>query len=200
MPVLPAWQIKQKVTRELQYCEKALQPLSLAFATIKSDDPNVTFSELQGLAKKLDARLAMDVRWVYMGEDLEGCESADSESQKNVRTDKLHQMKNALSKLQILSPILRSYHAKSEEDEAFGVASYRACMEDAWQDGEDVHIVFAKKYAERAVRVAGEEALEKFRRAWEESAMFIPTAYRRRSFAVWGLPEVHFPGGREIKR
>ena len=145
---VPDWRVRQKAIREIQGAEKVIGPARTFVSHLLCDEVNCTFVEAVGFRGKLEARLALENRWVYNGEDLDPSQG-DADKIRETRMALLVEMEELLVKLCKHCPVLQSLCASPKVADEYCVVNFKGVIIDFVDDGGTLSDDIVIKYLER---------------------------------------------------
>ena len=113
-----SWQVRQKASREVMVATKLVGQIDLLLGQFKADGCSVALSEGTAVDKKLTQRLDGSIRWVYLGEDLDG---TDEEAEIDQRAELLSTLRGYQHPVSsMVAAILCTFATEKKHSEHYG--------------------------------------------------------------------------------
>jgi hypothetical protein len=143
------WKERQKATREMQYAEKVFGTVNVTVKQFCEDGAAVTAPEAEGVLKKIDQRLADNIRWVYTSDDVDlAVDGSTAVCQE--RSDVLIKLQDAQTKFNAMVPVLKSSAATLAKDPlTYEPSVFKHALEECCEAGLTISGSSAQKYMDR---------------------------------------------------
>ena len=179
---------RQRAHREMQQCDKVINETTLLNKHINSAMVMETKpADVRRTLGKLAQRLEMDVRWVYMGEDL----AMNDDSGKKLRNEALEKLKEEKKPLEFSVEVLECAAATQAKDPSkFSHEAFRMRLDACAENNVGIGVPILLKFKQRESQQLLKHELKIFEDACLSEARRVSVAAKARTHT--SVPAVNF--------